>query len=93
MRIKTATGVIALYMRVCSFQGWASYWSTVYLAPGSMQDRGLIRHEAKHLEQMVRDGRLVFTVKYLWWNCTRGYLNNPYEIEARAAQYNNQGTP
>ena len=88
MTIKTATGLIALYMRLCNFQGWASFWSTIYLAPGFESDVGLIRHESKHLEQIERDGRIVFAVKYLWWNCTRGYLNNPYEIEARKAQYN-----
>ena len=87
MTIKPAYGLIALYMRLCGFQGWASLWDTIYLAPGSMQDRCLIRHEATHLAQIAREGRLMFTVKYLWWNCTRGYLNNPFEIEARKAQY------
>lgn len=86
MIIKPATGLISFYMRLCNFQGWASYWDTVYIAQGFMQDQGLIRHESKHLEQMARDGRLVFTAKYIWWNCTRGYGNNPYENEARAAQ-------
>ena len=87
MNVKPATGLIALYMRLCGFQGWASFWHTIYLAPGSMQDQGLIRHESTHLAQIARDGYITFAAKYLWWNCTRGYLNNPYEIEARKAQY------
>ena len=33
-----------------------------------------------------RDGRVVFAVKYLWWLCRYGYCNNPYEVEARAAE-------
>lgn len=27
----------------------------------------LLRHERCHLEQIERDGRLLFSVKYLWW--------------------------
>lgn len=86
MKIKTAKGVIALYLRLCGFRGWASFWDTIYLMPGSESDAGLIRHEAKHLEQIKRDGRLVFAVRYLYWLARYGYKNNPYEIEARAAQ-------
>lgn len=88
MKIKIATGLIAAYMRVCGFAGWASYWGTVYIAAGFEGDQGLIRHESKHLEQMARDGRVLFTVKYLYWLCRYGYFNNPYEVEARKAQYN-----
>ncbi|MBC7618008.1 MAG: hypothetical protein H7293_03275 [Candidatus Saccharibacteria bacterium] len=87
MKIKTATGPIALYMRAFGFKGWASFWDTIYLAPGYETNAGLIRHESKHIEQIARDGRLRFSVQYLWWNCTRGYWNNPYENEAREAQY------
>ena len=90
MKIKTATGFIAWYMRLCGFQGWASLWNTIYLYPGFETNLGLIRHEAKHLEQMERDGRLLFMLKYAWWLCTKGYSANPYEVEARHAQYNTQ---
>ena len=47
----------------------------------------LLRHERKHLEQIERDGRILFSVKYLWWLARYGYWNNPYEVEARAAEY------
>lgn len=86
MRVKTATGLIALYMRVCGFRGWASFWNTIYLAPGYETNVRLIRHEARHLRQIKEAGILFFTVKYLYWNCQYGYWNNPYEVEARAAE-------
>ena len=46
----------------------------------------IYKHECKHIEQVKRDGRLKFLVKYLWWNITKGYKNNPYEVEAREAE-------
>lgn len=84
--IKTAKGLILCYMRLCGFRGWASFWGVIYIAPGHEQDQRLIRHERKHLEQIERDGRWKFSLKYLWWLVHHGYHNNPYEIEARAAE-------
>ena len=40
-------------------------------------------HEACHIEQVKRDGRLKFIAKYLFYNIKYGYKNNPYEVEAR----------
>jgi hypothetical protein len=86
MNIRTATGPIKLYMRLCGFRGWASFWNTIYLMPGSEGDARLIRHEVVHLEQIERDGRVMFALKYLWWLVRYGYQVNPYEVEARAAE-------
>ena len=85
MKVKTATGLIRAYMKLCGFRGWASFWRTVYIMPGYEHDQRLIRHEAEHLEQIERDGRLVFAVRYLWWLARYGYQANPYEVQARAA--------
>lgn len=86
MKIKTATGPIAWYMRACKFDGWASFWRTVYVMPGFEHDQRLLRHERKHLEQIERDGRLLFAIKYSWFTLRHGYYMNPYEVEARAAE-------
>lgn len=86
MTIRIATGLIAAYMRLCGFKGWASFWRTIYVLPGNENDERLLRHERKHLEQIERDGRILFSVKYLWWTLRHGYFMNPYEIEARAAE-------
>lgn len=92
MKIKTATGMIAWAMRQAGFYGWTSFWHTIYVLPGWEDVDWLIRHEAKHLEQIERDGRLRFTVRYLWWLCKYGYWNCPYEIEARAAEHPEKDT-
>ena len=39
-----------------------------YLLRNDTNDR-LLRHERKHLEQIERDGRVVFSIKYLYWLC------------------------
>lgn len=86
MNVRTATGLIAAYMRVCGFAGWASFWNAIYVLPGHDSDERLLRHERKHLEQIERDGRILFALKYSWWTIRHGYWNNPYEVEARAAE-------
>ena len=91
MKVKTATGLIRAYMRLCGFRGWASFWNTVYVMPGWEGYQPLLRHEAKHLEQIERDGRIVFSAKYLYWLIRRGYWNHPYEVEARAAEAGQKG--
>ena len=84
---RTASGLILMYMLLCNFQGWTSLWGVIYLAPGFEQHAALLRHERKHLEQMQRDGKLVYLIKYSYWILRYGYWNNPYEIEARKAEY------
>ena len=43
----------------------------------------LFRHELEHVYQQIRDGRLRFYLKYIYYQIRyRGYENNPYEIEA-----------
>lgn len=86
MNIRTATGLIAAYMRVCKFDGWASFWGAIYVLPGFEHDERLLRHERCHLEQIECDGRMMFYIKYLYWLCRYGYKNCPYEVEARAAE-------
>jgi hypothetical protein len=73
-------------MNLCKFQGWTSFWGVIYMAPGHELHQGLIRHERKHLEQMQRDGKLVYLIKYTYWLLRYGYKMNPYEVEARAAE-------
>lgn len=84
--IKTASGLILLYMKACGFKGWTSFWNVIYMAPGYEHNVLLLRHERKHIEQMRRDGKLVYLIKYSYWLLRFGYRNNPYEIEARAAE-------
>lgn len=87
MKVKTATWLIAWYMRLCGFAGWASFWFTIYVLPGFEHDQRLLRHERKHLEQIESDGRLVFGIKYLYWLAKSGYNgDHPYEVEARKAE-------
>ena len=86
MQVRTAAGLIAWYMRACGFSGWASFWHTIYVLPGFESDQHLLRHERKHLEQIERDGRILFALKYSWWTLRHGYYMNPYEVEARAAE-------
>lgn len=86
MKIRTATGLLAWLMRRAGFLGWTSFWRVVYVMPGHESDGRLLRHELRHLQQIERDGRLLFTARYLWWLLRHSYWNNPYEVDARSAE-------
>lgn len=87
MKIRTATGLLAWLMRRAGFLGWTSFWHVVYVLPGHEQNERLLLHERCHLEQIERDGRLLFSIKHLWWLARHGYRKPPYEVEARAAEH------
>jgi len=55
---------------------------TVWLAPGVRWDAGLLLHELRHAEQFEADR--LFPVRYVWASLTRGYMRNPYELDAVA---------
>ena len=85
-KIKTATGLVKLYMKMCGFKGWTSFWKTIYLMPGYETNERLIKHEKCHLEQIQSDGIFMFSILYVYWLWRHGYWNNPYEVEAREAE-------
>ena len=86
MEIRTTGRFGTWALRRMGFAGWTSFWNTIYVLPGHETDERLLRHERCHLEQIERDGRLLFGIRYLWWLARYGYWNNPYEIAARAAE-------
>lgn len=45
-----------------------------------------LRHELKHVQQYQQKGTFSFLLKYFWESLRKGYWNNRYEIEARAAE-------
>lgn len=46
------------------------------------------RHEDCHKRQWAKYGRIRFAVLYLYYSARYGYWNNPFEVEARAAEIN-----
>ena len=43
----------------------------------------LFRHEVEHAYQQIREGRVLFYLKYFYYSVRYGYHYNPYEIQAR----------
>jgi hypothetical protein len=46
-----------------------------------------VKHELKHIEQFEEHGYFTFIWKYLVESIRKGYYNNKYEVEARAAEH------
>jgi hypothetical protein len=47
-----------------------------------------VRHEMVHLDQFRRYGKWRFVILYLLESVRKGYWNNRFEVEARAAELN-----
>ena len=45
-----------------------------------------LKHELCHVRQFKEHGYYLFIIKYLWEWMRKGYYNNKYEVEARAAE-------
>lgn len=57
-------------------------WGRIYVREEWLHNESVLYHETIHIAQMKRDGRICFSLKYLWWLARYGYEKNPYEIEA-----------
>lgn len=51
-----------------------------------LADQRWLKHELCHIRQFKEHGLFVFLIKYLWESAKKGYYNNKYEAEARAAE-------
>jgi hypothetical protein len=60
---------------------------TIVVHPGVMLSERLLRHELAHVRQWQRRP-FTFPLHYTWLHLRHGYRDNPYEIEARAAETN-----
>lgn len=60
---------------------------TIYLHNSTKEDflknKRWVRHEAAHVKQYLRFGKLRFIALYLLEACKKGYENNKFEIDAR----------
>lgn len=51
-----------------------------------LQNTKWVKHELCHVQQFKQHGYWGFLVKYLWESLKKGYYNNKFEVEARAAE-------
>ena len=58
-------------------------WGTIYCVPEQLDNPKLLAHEQVHLEQIKRDGAILWTLKTWYYYLRYGYQNSPYEIDAR----------
>ncbi|MBS1755257.1 MAG: DUF4157 domain-containing protein [Ferruginibacter sp.] len=51
-----------------------------------LKDERWLKHELCHIRQFKQHGYFLFIAKYLWESLRKGYYNNRFEAEARAAE-------
>lgn len=59
---------------------------TIIVHPDIPLTDRLLRHELAHVRQWQR-APLTFPLRYVWHHLRYGYRNNPFEVEARAAEH------
>ena len=57
-------------------------WRTVWISSGVVLDPELLLHELRHVHQFQADP--IFALRYAWYSVRHGYVDNPYEADARA---------
>ena len=57
-------------------------WRTVWLDEQASLQPELLLHELRHVHQFEADR--AFALRYLWRCVRHGYVDNPYEADARA---------
>ena len=82
--MKPAPFPVLLFLKASNSLAITMPWKTVYCRPGQEDNYALAAHEAVHVAQIERDGAIKWTVKIFWYLLRYGYINSPYEVEARA---------
>jgi hypothetical protein len=59
--------------------------STIIVHPAAPLTRRLLQHELAHVRQW-RQRPVTFPLRYIWQHLRHGYRDNPFEVEARAAE-------
>lgn len=90
-RIKENAWVARLAARKLNTRNMAIvFGSTIYLHNASREEflnnRRWFQHELCHVRQYQQYGWIGFLIRYVWESVRRGYRNNRFEVEARAAE-------
>ncbi len=82
--MKTAPLPVLWFLKLAGALAVTMPWKTVYCRPGQELNYALAAHEAVHVAQIERDGAVKWTIKIFYYLLRYGYVNSPYEVEARA---------
>lgn len=87
VRVRTSgwlTGLAGLFLGPGRRAAAVTLGRTIVMAPGVRLTGRLLRHELAHVRQW--ESSAFFPLAYVLGHLRHGYIDNPYEIEARAAE-------
>ncbi len=87
-RAKTACRIMKAYAVAIVFGNTIHLWNIT--KEEFLRNPRLMRHELMHVEQYRRLGCWRFLAQYLLESWRKGYYNNKFEVEARAAESDKQ---
>lgn len=88
VRIRAGRWVTGLGGRLSRMRGPAAAVTlgrTIIVHPDVALTPRLLRHELAHVRQWRR-WPVTFPLRYIWQHLQHGYRDNPFEVEARAAE-------
>ena len=68
---------------VGNYNGYAAFPFGIFIKESERNNKMLLEHELIHWRQFQENGFIPFLISYAIEALTKGYDNNPYEIEAR----------
>ena len=80
--MKTATGFWLMLLRYVGHWAVTTPWC-IYCVPEQINNAQLLKHENVHVEQIERDGAILWTLKTWYYALRYSREMNPYEVEAR----------
>ena len=79
-----ATGIILWFLQYSGALAVTAPWKKIYCRPGEENNEALFVHECVHIQQIERDGAILFTLKVLWYLLRYGYASEKNLIEQEA---------
>lgn len=82
--MKPASGLVLWFLKYSNALAVTTPWRTIFCIPGSELNAQLLAHEQVHIEQIRRDGAIVWMLKVLYYRVRYGYASNKNLIEQEA---------
>ena len=82
--MKPAPFLILWFLKMAGSLAITMPWKVIYCRPGEEGNIPLFTHECIHIQQIERDGAVLWTLKVFWYLLRYGYASEKNLIEQEA---------
>lgn len=86
VKVLEAKGLYSWFLYKFNYGAITMPWKTIHIRSDriGIQYKALLNHELVHIDQIKRLGAIRWSIKYFYYQLRYGYLDNPFEVEARS---------